>query len=214
MAKVKKEPKKSLSEILREELLAAGKDVSLQVIKSWKKPQYDEAKLWAEAMKQKLKEAPNHVPEFLKDKFDKGIKKFKQTRELTCKLNEQERLAAGDDLAKVMDSINSCEKEKKSITSSYTARLNELKSKADGLHLKVKDRVEVRKVDCEEVWDNNTATVIERRLDTGEVISERKMTADERQRWLFEDEQSNKKAEEAANGAEPENNDEEEAAEV
>jgi len=116
----------------------------------------------------------------------KTIKKFTNTRTLKCKLSDEDLLKTGTDLARSLDEIAELEDELESIKASFKGKLTALEAKATSLKNIVRDKCDYRKVDCEQVYDNALGFVTETRLDTGEIIEQRKMTAEERQGTMFD----------------------------
>ncbi len=97
------------------------------------------------------------------------------------KLTEAELLEAGSNLAQALADEAALEQEKAQMASSYAAKIKEASGKIDNLRMLVKNKSDMRKVDCVEVMDNSSGLVFVVRMDTKEIIRERKMTSDERQ---------------------------------
>jgi hypothetical protein len=116
-----------------------------------------------------------------KIKKDNLIRATIQTELHVVTLTDEELLEAGANLAQALVDGNVLGSEKKQITSSYAAKLKEVTGKVDNLRMLVKNKNEMRKVDCVEVMDNSSGLVFVVRMDTGSIVRERKMTSDERQ---------------------------------
>lgn len=115
------------------------------------------------------------------------VKKFPCTKQLKCKLTNEELLTAGEALSNSLAEIAALEDEMKSLQQSFKARITEKTAQAEQLRLKIQNKHEYRKVDCEEVFDLNAGTVVLIRLDSGDEEESRKMTYEEKQGKLFED---------------------------
>jgi predicted nuclease with TOPRIM domain len=112
------------------------------------------------------------------------------TKTLKVILGQDELLRAGEDLTRKLDEINALEDELKSSKTYFKAKLDEADAQLKQLQGKVRNKCEHRRVDCTEVMNNTDGEVMVVRMDTLEIIDERKMTADERQSkiiWPDED---------------------------
>lgn len=116
------------------------------------------------------------------------VKKYPFTKNLKVALTKDEVLSAAESLARTLDELNSLEDDKKSLTDSFKAKITEAEARATQFKAKVRDKYEWRPVDCEETRDPTEGTVVVVRLDTNETIEDRKMTYDERQGQLFQEE--------------------------
>lgn len=116
-----------------------------------------------------------------KIKKDNLIRATIQTEPLVVKLTDVELLETGSNLAQALADAASLEQEKAQMASSYAAKIKEVTGKIDNLRMLVKNKSDMRKVDCVEVMDNTSGLVFVIRMDTKEIIRERKMTSDERQ---------------------------------
>ena len=118
-----------------------------------------------------------------------NIKVLKNTRTLKVQLTDDEILEFGDQLAQAIDRGTALEEEKKAVADSYKAKITESLASVQRLTNLVRNKYDYKGVDCEEVLDNNTGFSRTTRLDTGEIIEERKLTHDERQGTLFDEEE-------------------------
>lgn len=109
----------------------------------------------------------------------------KKNETLKCLLTADEIREAGENLARLISSIEDLESEKRSLMSDFKARIDSASAERDMLARKIGNRYEFRAVECEEIWDYDTKTVSVVRQDTGETVRERTMTADELQKGLF-----------------------------
>ena len=120
------------------------------------------------------------------------------TRHLKVPLTQDEIVETADKLAQSLGEIKAIETELDSIKSQFKSKLKELEGKADGYTGKVRDKYEIRKIDCIEVMNNTIGNVVEMRMDTKKIINERNLTADERQGRLWEDKSAEKTEETAS----------------
>lgn len=117
---------------------------------------------------------------------ENNIKKFQSTETLKVKLTDEEVLRYGDELARAIDEHASLENEFQGFKDSFKGKMTTVDAKINTLKNLVRDKCDYRKVDVEEVFDNIAGMVRKFRLDTNELIEERKMTAEERQSKLFD----------------------------
>lgn len=108
-----------------------------------------------------------------------GPKKTK--RQLRVKLTEEEAREKAATWARLYDERRRLEAEKKEKAAMYTKILKEKSARIDELAEDVRLGSELRDVDCEERMDFTRNQVDTHRLDTGERIDHRAMTAKERQ---------------------------------
>jgi uncharacterized protein YydD (DUF2326 family) len=108
-----------------------------------------------------------------------------ENRTLTCTLTEAELKAKADELAALVDKHNALVDEKKRISAQYKIKIDALKADLDLAAAVVRDRKEVRSVECRWITDFYRNVVKLVRTDTYEEIESRAMTAEERQRDLF-----------------------------
>ena len=112
------------------------------------------------------------------------------TKILKCELSEEERRQAALQLTVHLDELSSLEKEKKSVTDSYKAKITECESKIILHKCRVRDGYEHRQVNCIKTLDYKINKVTVTRLDTGVIIEDRDMFVDEKQtRMEFDDDE-------------------------
>lgn len=105
-------------------------------------------------------------------------------RELPVDLDDEALRAKGEELA-----IAEC-KRKEQIDAylikarAHRAELKEMGESINKLSQAVKTKKEIRKVECRQTIDERTCVVRTYRIDTNEMVDERALTDDERQRWL------------------------------
>lgn len=103
-------------------------------------------------------------------------------------LTEEEVRDAADRMADLFDQVGRIEEEQKSIANNYKAKIKEVEAQLSQTQLLVRNKYEQRLVDCIQSWNIKTCRVVTVRKDTGAIVEERAMTADERQEKLFPDE--------------------------
>jgi hypothetical protein len=103
-------------------------------------------------------------------------------------LTEEEVRDAADRMADLFDQVGRIEEEQKSIANNYKAKIKEVEAQLSQAQLLVRNKYDQRLVDCIRSWNIKTCRVVTARLDTGAIVEERAMTADERQEKLFPDE--------------------------
>lgn len=103
---------------------------------------------------------------------------------LSCRLTAQETLRKGAELVETMADKGLLELEIKEQTSTLKAQVKKLSQRSDALALEIRTGEEYRQVECTERRDfrNNLVDVV--RMDTGEVVRSRPMTAGERQEQI------------------------------
>lgn len=120
-----------------------------------------------------------------KDTKHQTIRKLEPcTKLLRCKLTRDELLKYGGELAQALQDIVTEEALQASMKQSMKAALASLEAKSSELSTKVARGEELRDVEVEPRLDFKTSTYYEIRGDTGEKISQRPITEDERQENL------------------------------
>ena len=120
---------------------------------------------------------------------------------LPCKLTDKEKLEIGNLLVAVDDEIDTLEDDKKSAADGFKAKIELAEGKRRELVQKLRSGEEVRAVECIERFVYERNAVEEIRTDTNQKLSERAMTADERQGKLpLEDVPPARRAPDAAPG--------------
>jgi len=108
------------------------------------------------------------------------------TQELPVKLTTQEQADRGQELAQLGVLIEEREANRREVMAELKGEIDGLKAEASKLRTSVADGEEPRPVVVEK-WGNHTANLIRYvRTDTGDVVEERAMEADERQGSLFD----------------------------
>lgn len=107
-----------------------------------------------------------------------------ETRSLAVKLTDLELRERGDELAAVIQNVNTEERRQTDQKTQMKARLTELQARQTQLAITISRREEDRDVTVD-VWNDYAALKVETvRRDTGECIHRREMTQDELQRPL------------------------------
>lgn len=116
----------------------------------------------------------------------KGIppKVVKISEELSCELNEVEWNNRAHELAEAHSFTEATKERKKSVMAELNADLKIAEAKETKLSNIVSTNSERREVTVEVRYDYEVGKVTKTRTDTGEIISEREMTDDERQSQL------------------------------
>ena len=117
------------------------------------------------------------------------IREFVQTRPLRVRLTKDELLDVANNLEEALSTIDSLNSELESIKARYKAHLKEAEGKVENLRHSLKDKHDIRKVDCIEIQNNTRGSIAEVRMDTMVIITERPMTADERQSKLWDEDE-------------------------
>lgn len=105
-------------------------------------------------------------------------------RSLPCRLNDEELLKAGGDLATAVQDLAAEEGRQADIKASMKAKVTEIEARRTQLAIKVSRKEEHRDVEVDIWHDYQRAVVQEIRRDTGEIISTRVMSDAERQQAL------------------------------
>jgi hypothetical protein len=104
---------------------------------------------------------------------------------LPVRLTDAEVAQRAADLANATQTRENLETQKSSTIASLTGDIKAQKLKISKLAKVVAERAEMRDVEIEESRDEERWMMVTKRLDTGEIISERQMTSEERQIQLF-----------------------------
>ena len=110
---------------------------------------------------------------------------------LAVKLNEKERIARGQQLADVVESLESINTSKKTVLAEFNARLKKISETISRLSREMRDGTAMQPVDCELQLNYSKLTAQLVRTDSGEVIWARPMTNEQKQMQMnFDDEGS------------------------
>ena len=116
---------------------------------------------------------------------DEGIKiRKKSTQRIAVKLTDRELLDYGKALAQSENDIRSEREQQDAMRAGMKETLQRIESRRMMLAGLVSSGEEYREIDCDDVFDYDTGRVTRHRLDTGEVVIERPMTDEERQRSI------------------------------
>lgn len=100
---------------------------------------------------------------------------------LPVRLTEQERVSRGRELAQTLSDIKSEESRAEMVKASLKSAMASLEARRDELGVVVQRGEEIRSVKVQDVADDSALRIARVRMDTGEVLTEREMTADEKQ---------------------------------
>ena len=109
---------------------------------------------------------------------------IKVVKELRCKLTDEELLERGQALVRALEQMQKREADGKAFAANVKSDIEQYKKEGLRLTSHIAEKSEWRKVECDEVHDFEAGTVSVVRLDTGEVVSERRMWDEERQEDL------------------------------
>lgn len=105
-------------------------------------------------------------------------------RSLPCRLNDEELLKAGGDLATAVQDLATEEGRQADVKASMKAKVTEIEARRTQLAIKVSRKEEHRDVEVDIWFDYQRAVVQEIRRDTGEILGTRVMSDAERQQNL------------------------------
>jgi ferritin-like protein len=117
-------------------------------------------------------------------KDDDVVKIYKFRQELAVGLTREEVEAKSQLMATRVAEIDVKKAEFSELAKNNRSRLAEMETDIRRLSNAVRDKAEIRGVSCERIFNYTTGRVRDVRVDTGDVLSERDMTDDERQRDL------------------------------
>lgn len=103
------------------------------------------------------------------------------TKELPCRLTQDELLQAAKDAQEAHRRIVEIEDRKRAITAQLKGEAEEQAGIMSQAFAKISSECEYRPVECEEHIDYDLVTMAVVRTDTGEVVSSRPLTVAERQ---------------------------------
>lgn len=134
----------------------------------------------------KRNEKPNgDAPKEKREKFERHLRVI-LTREQVEELSDR--------AAHLMEEHDSKEENQKAAQKQMKAEIEAIEAKIRETLGYVRDKAKYQDVGCERVFDYARGLVIEKRLDTDEVLGERAMTAEERQLGLdLEDDAADEK---------------------
>lgn len=103
-----------------------------------------------------------------------------------CKyvFDENEKKEIAGDMARQIADKFRVEAEKKAVVSDFKSQIEALESSIGNAATKLNNGYEMRNIDCKVVADYDAKLWKFYRLDTGELVRQRKMTADDLQRTL------------------------------
>lgn len=121
----------------------------------------------------------------MKNKLEKQKMKIEDFDSLLrCKLNSDELLARGNELAEASAEVATLEDQLASIKKEYGAKIDGKQARINELSGTIRAKSETRTVKCERQFDFEKGKVTEIRLDTAEIFNTRDITDGERQQTL------------------------------
>jgi len=121
--------------------------------------------------------------------IDNNVETKTIVESLPCTLTREESHNYAKDCARLIREREKVESEKKGKNNEFKERIDAISKAASDISEKVNANQEYRDVDCHQEFNYLTMTVRTTRLDTGEVVGDRRMTAKEAQRPLFGEEE-------------------------
>ena len=100
-------------------------------------------------------------------------------RRLPVKLTDEEMIIKGQELAELENQLTDLEDQKRVTAKAFSKDIEANKGRIKRVSHAINTKQENRDVECEEVRDEEAMKVSVIRLDTGEIVSERLMTAEE-----------------------------------
>jgi len=109
------------------------------------------------------------------------IKERRFSRLLKCQLTDKELIATGEELTQELQHLGAIATELDSIKADYKAKTKASESEIESLSNRLRNKFEMRPVDCHEIKNFDTKKFSVLRVDTGEIIEERDLREDELQ---------------------------------
>jgi hypothetical protein len=109
---------------------------------------------------------------------------MKETRNLYVTLTETELRGYSDELARITTAFYETEAEKKSVMTGFKDKLDKIGLDTRVLARIISTRRELREVECEWTRDYEAQKAFLYRMDTGELVDNRRLTEDEIQQRL------------------------------
>jgi hypothetical protein len=114
-------------------------------------------------------------------KTEDSIKTTKETRLLKCELTEEEVRQAADTLARNLDELEVLDDKLKEVKADFKAQTEAKEAAAKVQRNLVRNKYDYRQTPCTMTLNYTTQKVIVTRDDTGDVVTERDMLAEEKQ---------------------------------
>lgn len=111
----------------------------------------------------------------------------------TCKrylkyvFTEEEKKLMGSDLAQKFAIHTEAEGRLKSVSTQIKSEISTIESQMASISEKIRSGYEYRDIECDVEMDYDRGRVVVIRMDTGEIVEDRAMSVDERQKPLFKD---------------------------
>lgn len=111
----------------------------------------------------------------------------KITKKVPVPVTDEEKIAMSHKLAQMLCERERINGEKAAACEGWNKEIREIDKRSKQLAKAIHTGKDERDVECEEVMVFETNTVQTKRVDTGEIVDQRAMTADERQTSLLAD---------------------------
>jgi hypothetical protein len=115
----------------------------------------------------------------------KETRTVKVSRNLKCNLTDERLRELGDIAAFIDADIEKLQSEKKQFIQQNKADLDAVKARQRELLQKIRDKAEHRHTECVETFDYRINEVVVARVDTGEEVSRRAMSSEERSKTVL-----------------------------
>lgn len=111
----------------------------------------------------------------------------KSLQKLKCFLGDPEILEIANLMANQGETLSELKEEAKRATTAYKGKIKEIADQISILQRKILNKFEFRHVECEERFDFKAGKITVIRIDTGEIVEVRDMTAADRQTTFIEE---------------------------
>ena len=116
-----------------------------------------------------------------KKKDEPSVKTTHETRLLKCMLTPDEIRVAGDTLARNLDELEVLDDKLKEIKADFKAQIEAKEAAAKVQRNLVRNKYDYRNTPCTMILDYTEGTVVVTRDDTEAIVSDRKMSMEEKQ---------------------------------
>ena len=131
------------------------------------------------------REEAEREQEAAEEAVEKNIEREKVIQSLKCEFTSEELLDLADEMTQKMDTREKKQGEFDSIKKQYNGELSTLDEEVRVKQRLIRDKYEFRAIPCQIERDYNTKTFTLIRLDSGEIVEQRKLRASELQRRMF-----------------------------
>ncbi len=131
------------------------------------------------------REEAEREQEAAEEAVEKNIEREKVIQSLKCEFTSEELLDLADEMTQKMDTREKKQGEFDSIKKQYNGELSTLDEEVRVKQRLIRDKYEFRAIPCQIERDYNTKTFTLIRLDSGEIVEQRKLRTSELQRRMF-----------------------------